>query len=26
VKEQSISITDHRYGNIGSAPQPFKDW
>ena len=26
VKEQSISITNHRYGNIGSGPQPFKDW
>jgi len=26
VKEQSISITNHRYGNIGAGPQPFKDW
>ena len=26
VKEQSISITNHRYGNIGSGPQPFKEW
>ena len=26
LKEQSISITNHRYGNIGSGPQPFKDW
>ena len=26
VKEQSISITNHRYGNIGAGPQPFKEW
>ena len=26
VKEQSISITNHRYGNIGAGPQPFIDW
>ena len=26
VKEQSISITNHRYGNIGSGPQPFNNW
>ena len=26
VKEQSISITNHRYGNVGAGPQPFIDW
>ena len=26
VKEQSISITNHRYGNTGAGPQPFKEW
>ncbi len=26
VKEQSISITNHRYGNVGAGPQPFKEW
>jgi hypothetical protein len=22
LKEQSISITNHRYGNVGSGPNP----
>ena len=26
VKEQSISITNHRYGNVGAGPQPFIEW